>query len=48
MSYDEVAGFMSSRNIPLGDPDFVFGNLPDSRMILSQGINIRFESSDPG
>ena len=48
MSQKEVAKFMKIRNIPLGDSDFTFGNLPDSRLIISQGVNVRFDSPTLG
>jgi hypothetical protein len=48
MSPDEVADFMAPRNVPLGDADFVFGNLPDARMAISQGVNVRFDSPTAG
>ena len=44
MSYDEVAGFMDLRGIPLGDPDYVFGHIPQGKMVITKGVNVRFNS----
>jgi hypothetical protein len=48
MSPEEVAAFMKARGAPLGDPRWFFGNLPDGRLIIGLGNNIRFESPTLG
>jgi len=41
---EEVAGFMAKRNIPLGDPQFLLGNLYDQRLAFVVGNNITVQS----
>nr|MEE4267359.1 transglutaminase domain-containing protein [Candidatus Krumholzibacteria bacterium] len=41
---EEVASIMELRGMPVGDPDVAFGLMPSGRMILSQGVNVRFDS----
>ncbi|MEN8006294.1 MAG: transglutaminase domain-containing protein [Candidatus Krumholzibacteriota bacterium] len=48
MSPEEVAAFMKIRGVPLGDPRWFFGNLPDGRLITGLGNNIHFESPTLG
>lgn len=48
MSREEVAAFMSSRDVPLGDPRWFYGNLASGRIVTAVGNNIRFESPTLG
>jgi hypothetical protein len=48
MNPEEVAAFMKTRGVPLGDPRWFFGNLGDSRIITAVGNNISFESPTLG
>jgi len=45
---DEVEAFMAKRNIPLGDPRWLLGNLFDGRVVTSVGNNIDIVSPTLG
>ncbi len=47
-SDDEIASFMSERNVPLGDPHWFLGNLYSSRVITAVGNNITIDSPTLG
>lgn len=44
LAEEEVASFMGAHGVPLGDPAVAFGNMPDGRMVMTQGVNVRFDS----
>jgi hypothetical protein len=48
MSQEEVEAFMKSRDVPLGDPRWFYGNLPSGRMVTTVGNNIQFSSPTLG
>lgn len=48
MSREEVVAFMSSREVPLGDPRWFYGNLASGRIVTAVGNNIRFDSPTLG
>jgi tetratricopeptide (TPR) repeat protein len=39
---------MELREMPRDDPAVAFGRMPDNRMVLTKGVNVRFESATLG
>ncbi|MCP4571644.1 MAG: tetratricopeptide repeat protein [bacterium] len=45
---EDVTSIMESRNVPLGDPRWLLGNLFDGRLVISVGNDIAFDSPTLG